>query len=644
MLLKNVYKKSNVAAKLAARSMSIVPKKELSEELQQVKAEFLEKLNNKEKKFPGDPGHKVISRDEALEYRNKLANIDLSFADEAKNFKPGDERRTQFYTNVSKIENSDHEVIKKVKKKIKKLLDQELEYLGFTNELKDLEEKGLVEETFKELDVKQSFFYKFDNRKVERNRYVIDAKSPGNVHRKVMYAAPHEHIHPQHYVNLDNLTEEDVKQLYAYYTLYIDFHVGQVRRSVEKKNYVPPQFNHIAFTDTQETEQNIDNKFIEYYHHWREPTRTWRSQTQEIDYQKELDSLPVNHHPHHGAFTENEVEWTEDQKFPHVANRLGYPIMAESPLEKIIGLERAPAHPSYQFQPFVQTPSMDPDPSLNFEAAETIYENKRVGEWVRMWKWLFTCTLPFWPAFFTFEIYQNDGLPSLDWLSDTGSWHMPVKQMQDSGNANLYSMRYCDEHDYMNIQYALKRAVIRPAHTMYQLALLSMISSLNFNYATRMRYNKDKDLVFVDKPDGWFTDKEYVYEVHHLESMVPGPVGAYQHLGMGHKDGITTLLCMDTKQQIKLYNDPKYWNLELRDDFISQTRSLWPNLCDKYEGRVIQINRKMSDKDVQTYERIERELDEAVEKHGKITPYPSYPEQFYDDLKKRRKSISEAAQ
>lgn len=96
-----------------------------------------------------------------------------------------------------------------------------------------------------------------------------------------------------------------------------------------------------------------------------------------------------------------------------MADRLGYPILREEPIERILGIERAPAHPGYQFQPFVQTPSMDPDPTLCFEPGEVIYENRRVTEWNRLWKTLsFTC-IGLAPAFYTFEIYAADGTPSI---------------------------------------------------------------------------------------------------------------------------------------------------------------------------------------------------------------------------------------
>lgn len=56
---------------------------------------------------------------------------------------------------------------------------------------------------------------------------------------------------------------------------------------------------------------------------------------------------------------------------------------------------------------------MDPDPTLSFELGETIYENTKVTEWIRLWKTLtFTC-IGLAPAFYCFEIYAADGAPSL---------------------------------------------------------------------------------------------------------------------------------------------------------------------------------------------------------------------------------------
>lgn len=61
---------------------------------------------------------------------------------------------------------------------------------------------------------------------------------------------------------------------------------------------------------------------------------------------------------------------------------------------------------------------MDPDPTLNFEQGETIYENPRVLEWVRLWKSLTVVFLGFSPIFYTYELYCGDGVPSTDWVAD----------------------------------------------------------------------------------------------------------------------------------------------------------------------------------------------------------------------------------
>ena len=65
---------------------------------------------------------------------------------------------------------------------------------------------------------------------------------------------------------------------------------------------------------------------------------------------------------------------------------------------------------------------MEPDADLNFEEGEVIYENARVGEWIKFWKAsaliIFGCS----PGFYMFEIYQGDGTPSLTWMADNFNW------------------------------------------------------------------------------------------------------------------------------------------------------------------------------------------------------------------------------
>lgn len=65
---------------------------------------------------------------------------------------------------------------------------------------------------------------------------------------------------------------------------------------------------------------------------------------------------------------------------------------------------------------------MEPDPSLNMEEGEVIYENPRITEWIKFWK---TCTIGLFglsPMFYIFEMYAGDGAPSLQWMADNWMW------------------------------------------------------------------------------------------------------------------------------------------------------------------------------------------------------------------------------
>jgi len=93
----------------------------------------------------------------------------------------------------------------------------------------------------------------------------------------------------------------------------------------------------------------------------------------------------------------------------------------------------------------------------------------------------------------------------------------------------------------MNIQYGAKRSIVRPSHTMYVAVLAVLLYGMDFDYVTKMRYNKDKDLIFVNRPDGMWWETEHVYEMHHLEQMVPAPVTAMKNMSTMSHDGIMTV-------------------------------------------------------------------------------------------------------
>lgn len=116
----------------------------------------------------------------------------------------------------------------------------------------------------------------------------------------------------------------------------------------------------------------------------------------------------------------------------------------------------------------------------------------------------------------------------------------------------------------MNLVYGVKRSIVRPMHTMFVGCAVTALYFLDFNYVTKMRYNKDKDLVFVTRPNNLWGETERVYEMHHLEQMVPAPITAIKDMTANDPRGILTVQDMGEKDLLKFYNEDKYWNVDLK--------------------------------------------------------------------------------
>lgn len=145
----------------------------------------------------------------------------------------------------------------------------------------------------------------------------------------------------------------------------------------------------------------------------------------------------------------------------------------------------------------------------------------------------------------------------------------------------------------MNIQYGAKRTVVRSSHTMYVATLAYFLYSLDLDYVTKMRYNKEKDVVFVTRPTKLWGEQEHVYEVHHLEQMVPAPITAVKDMSANDPNGILTVQCMAQNENLKFYKDEKYWNADLKNEFIQETSGLWEGTyADKYNGRIFNTRGK----------------------------------------------------
>jgi hypothetical protein len=185
----------------------------------------------------------------------------------------------------------------------------------------------------------------------------------------------------------------------------------------------------------------------------------------------------------------------------------------------------------------------------------------------------------------------------------------------------------------------MKRSIVRPGNTFYMISVFALLQHINFDYVSKMVYNKDKDLVFVYRPDGFWHETEHVYEVHHLEQMVPPPVTAVKDLTMQRNDGILTVYDMSNREYLKFYGEDKYWNQEIKEEFLNQTRSMWRGNADKYDGRIFNIAHKANEEITLTQMKVDRELKEAIEKHGTVSPPKEYEEKFYEKINAKKRDI-----
>ena len=54
---------------------------------------------------------------------------------------------------------------------------------------------------------------------------------------------------------------------------------------------------------------------------------------------------------------------------------------------------------------------------------------------------------------------------------------------------------------------------------------------------------------------------------------------------------------MSTKEYMKFYGEDKYWNMDLKKDFLGSTRSLWIGNADKYEGHIFSISSRANEEE-----------------------------------------------
>ena len=123
--------------------------------------------------------------------------------------------------------------------------------------------------------------------------------------------------------------------------------------------------------------------------------------------------------------------------------------------------------------------------------------------------------------------------------------------------------------------------------------------------------------------------------------MVPYAVSAIRNMSMQRDDGILTVYDMNTRENLKFYAEDKYWNMDVKEDFMANTRSLWKgNFDDKYNGSIFNVTAKADKEQALALMKIDRELEAAITKHGETIVPSMYEEEWENRVKEERKKIA----
>ena len=256
-----------------------------------------------------------------------------------------------------------------------------------------------------------------------------------------------------------------------------------------------------------------------------------------------------------------------EDRVPHLADRLGKygsinpPHTSTNDWLQMASDLNNPLFHSF----FVQEPSKEPDPDVDFEKGEIIYENPDAFNGVSLTRQAWFLSVPY-VAFYCFHTLA------------TGRTVYPIGNEVADHRADSISPSVWNIHSavagWQDLETVSQVLFLSGPGPLLLCAYIGLLQSVTSRVATKLQFNKNRDLVFVTKVGGIVFQKpvEHVYETTHLQVIPPAPGTAYEGLD---ERKIFSITCMNSQESFRLSKDPKYWNPDLRKDFFSHLHSLW---------------------------------------------------------------------
>jgi hypothetical protein len=259
-----------------------------------------------------------------------------------------------------------------------------------------------------------------------------------------------------------------------------------------------------------------------------------------------------------------------EDKVPHLADRLGkYSEMGSVNTELNDWLQMKSDQNNPLFHSFyVNEPSRKPDPDVDFEKGEIIYDNPYAFQGSALAKQ--TC----WASLGLVAFHMLHTAGSGRTVYPIGNEGMDHRTDGYDPGQNYALNVYQFYGDWQDIETLGGVGFIAPLAPLAAVAVVSFIKTLTDGVCVKMQFNKNRDLVFVTKVGGVFMNKPYeeVYETTHLQVLPPSPASGF---ALASDREVFTINCMASHESFRVMNNPEYWNPELKGEFYRHLHSLW---------------------------------------------------------------------
>ena len=234
---------------------------------------------------------------------------------------------------------------------------------------------------------------------------------------------------------------------------------------------------------------------------------TWHSNEivpqAEKDRLNRLDERPVNDHYHPDKGYKFDVITPYEERYPHVADRLGHPYFLGDHVDRLLRLEDEYLNPGYVDQPFVQSPPTDADPDVDFREGKVIYENPSVLEWANFWQWNTLGVLTYMLVWNPYHVLFKNHVV---YEEEKRGWNLQFEE---------FSHYYFDTMGLLTV-------FLPPVLYLYYKQTPQLISRITQNFPAKIQYNKAEDLLFVTVNGYLGRSEERVIELDHVEILPAG--------------------------------------------------------------------------------------------------------------------------